>query len=318
MLHYLYATLHFFTVPFLYTALLYGIPSFCCAPLQYPFFMLHSFTVPFLYAMLLYGTLSLCYALLWYPFFMLRSFTVPFLYATLFYGTLSLRYALLRYPFFTLCSFMVPFLYATLFYGTLSLLYALCSMCYALRAMLYPLMPTHAYAYPCRRRVMPKAQEHLVLFIGCSSEVTRVSSLTSLSDSSDRQNPSMSWLPTCNGTDVSLGLVIIESFLFSSPHHLRNSNLYPQRPLQRIKCGGRAYQFAMPLVNLHQHSAYTPGRLRIHPCLSLLLILGLVFFPHTVMDPSFEQDPSVEHFKFLTQISLNCYQINYMMSCTTP
>ena len=39
---------------------------------------------------------------------------------------------------------------------------------------------------------------------------------------------------------------------------------------------------------------------------------------YTVMDPSFEQDPSVEHFKFLTQISLNRYQINYMMSCTTP
>ena len=26
----------------------------------------------------------------------------------------------------------------------------------------YPLMPTHAYAYPRRRRVVPKAREHLV------------------------------------------------------------------------------------------------------------------------------------------------------------
>ena len=29
----------------------------------------------------------------------------------------------------------------------------------------YPLMPTHAYAYPRRRRVVPKAREHLVIIV---------------------------------------------------------------------------------------------------------------------------------------------------------
>jgi len=38
---------------------------------------------------------------------------------------------------------------------------------------------------------------------------------------------------------------------------------------------------------------------------------------HTNMDPSFGQDPSVGHFKFLTQFSLNHYQIEYMMSSAT-
>ncbi len=37
----------------------------------------------------------------------------------------------------------------------------------------------------------------------------------------------------------------------------------------------------------------------------------------TVLDPSFGQDPSVGHFKFLTHFWLNYYQIKYMMSSTT-
>ena len=57
-------------------------------------------------------------------------------------------------------------------------------------------------------------QHDIDLFLGRLSEVTRMSSLTSLSDSSVRQNPSMAWLPTYNGTDVSPGLIIFESSLF--------------------------------------------------------------------------------------------------------
>ena len=38
----------------------------------------------------------------------------------------------------------------------------------------------------------------------------------------------------------------------------------------------------------------------------------------TVLDPSFGQDPSAGHFKFLTHFWLNYYQIRYVMSYTTP
>ena len=45
--------------------------------------------------------------------------------------------------------------------------YALHAMlrCYALCAMLYPLMPTHAYAYLHHRHIVPKAWEHLVNYL---------------------------------------------------------------------------------------------------------------------------------------------------------
>ena len=82
------------------------------------------------------------------------------------YTLCSMHYALcaMLYVLCSMCYALCALLYmlCSMCSALRALLYTLCSTCYALRAMLYMLMPTHAYAYPHHRRVVPKAQEHLV------------------------------------------------------------------------------------------------------------------------------------------------------------